>query len=473
MNWFKILANNKLALLAFLFFFIASIINTWLSIYIFVCAFVIIVLQRSKEEPAEKKLLIRFFLFGLFLRLLIGGVAHLIAVKYGNGLDIFGDGMAFAINGRWISAILSGVANKIPIIYDTAPDWEISMGILHGSWGQIWPHLHYYQVTLWGYILGFLYRLFGFRPFIGISINILLGTLLSLNLYFITRYFLKDKLSKRMKITSLLLFNLFPTIFLWSITNMKDMSVIYLLSLFMLFVLKYLETARFKYMAVAVVSCAMITSFRYEMLYPLLVLIAAYIYMKWFFSGRAFSRRLSLLILAAAGLYFLLSKFEALKRIFFSFAHSQLGHINTEGTVYHILPSYYYSDLANLQVDLVDFIILFINGWFHMLFEPLPHRFNKFSLMAYQPINWIWYILLFFSVLGAVYSLRSKRQGALGVLIFIFIIGSLIAFASGNIGTNLRMRDMITPFILVFSIIGIQGTPINNKLGRFLHGENS
>jgi hypothetical protein len=70
------------------------------------------------------------------------------------------------------------------------------------------------------------------------------------------------------------------------------------------------------------------------------------------------------------------------------------------------------------------------------------------------PQQLIWYALLIFSVPGFVAGLR--RDALLtGLLFGTALVGAAaIALASGNVGTLIRHRDMIVPFVVWIGALG-------------------
>lgn len=448
----------KLLLLIIGLFIGIFLLSPWIIFYFSLCLATFLIYHKLIKEKGDRQLLIKFFLINLFSRLLIGGIAHAGAVLYGNGIDIFGDGMAYAINGRWISGIIDGSIREMAILYNSPPNWEFIKDIPRPQekWGEIKPNLADYQVTVWAYILGILYYIFGFKPVIGIMVNILSGTLLSINLYLITNRLIK--LDYKMKITAMIFFPFFPSLFLWSITNARDISIIYLLSIFMLTALSF-ERGRLFFFVVPTIISLITYLFRPQMLYPMLFLIFLFIVLRCICYAQLLTK-IMLYILFSLMLIYLqffcsFEPWKILKNLFLNAIEIQKNNITIKGTVYHILPLHYYNNISALQFTFFDYLILIFKGWFHMLFEPLPHRISTLLSLSYYPQLSMWYFLLFFSVYGIIVSIQNNGIASLVIMLHIFLIGTIVSIYGGNVGTMLRMRDMITPFILIFSFIGI------------------
>lgn len=440
----------------------------WLAFYFLLCMIIMIFFSKMIKSEEERKILMIFFLIGLIARLCIGGALHIMAVLYGNGIDISGDGHAYAVNGRWISGIIDGSIRKMPILYNSMPAWEEISGILtpQGTWGVRLPSLQEYQTNLWAYLLGMFYYVFGFFPIIGIMINMLLGALLPINLYFITKRFLDKEIAYRIKITILTFFTFFPSLFLWSITNSRDTIIIYLLSIFILSFLRFGKN-NFLFITVPLLSTVIICLFRRQMLYPMLFLTPSFIYLKWVCNKNSLTRViLSVLIgfflLACLQFFHIFNLKLLLEKFFMDVIGFQKGTYTTGGTIYYILPGYYYSNIDNLHLSFFHYLILFFKGWFHLLVEPLPFRIKTpLSVVSYPQVI-LGFFLVLFSVKGMAVCIQRKKLPALIIIFYIVTIGTTVALYGGNVGTTFRLRDMILPFILIFSVIGIEKLIFNN-----------
>ncbi len=107
-----------------------------------------------------------------------------------------------------------------------------------------------------------------------------------------------------------------------------------------------------------------------------------------------------------------------------------------------------------LEYSVIQKIIYFINSWYHLIFEPILTRNISVGLLFYYPFKIIWVIVSILGVLGAINVFRhnntNKREHLL-LLLFLFGIGSILAMASGNVGTMLRHRSIIDPIIIIYA----------------------
>ena len=185
------LKKNKMVFICFGIIMGVFLLNSWIIFYFLLCIASILLYSHILKDDRDKRLIIKFLLVALISRLIVVAVLQVIVTSSGNGIDIFGDGRAYATKGRIIAEMITG---EVPILKK--------------------PALTDYQTTVWAYILGVLYRVFGYQPIIGKTINALLGALSGLNFYLITSFLINKEFERKTKIIALTIFLFFPSLFL-------------------------------------------------------------------------------------------------------------------------------------------------------------------------------------------------------------------------------------------------------------------
>jgi len=129
----------------------------------------------------------------------------------------------------------------------------------------------------------------------------------------------------------------------------------------------------------------------------------------------------------------------------------QKGFYSSGGQVYQL----FISGKDTQDYSLMDWGSYFLRGWYHLLSEPILSSRISFALLLFYPFKIIFLILCILAIPGI---LMSIRYGHIGAIIFFSIIittGTGLAISSGNVGTMLRHRDIITPAIFIFSSLYI------------------
>jgi hypothetical protein len=303
------------------------------------------------------------------------------------------------------------------------------------------------------HIITFFYFLFGYSPWSVKLVNCLLGALSGIFIYYIAKEVFGEKVAK----LSAIFVIFFPSLFLWSITNLKDASFIFLSTVIIWAFLKLKKTNNFVYFIVIAIFIILQTSIRYRFLpVVLLALLSTYILSLKNKKIKKIIITLPLIVILFVNFSGVLPINHYIKKAIAKVTFYHRGHVvGTPGSHYKILDEKYYHGAKLEEMTYFEFVRTFFKAWFNFIFQPFAwNPKTKLQLVAF-PQMVIWYILFFFSLIGIMCSLRYKSRESLILLIYLFVMSSTIALYSGNIGTVFRHRDMVTPYYLIFSAVGL------------------
>ena len=132
------------------------------------------------------------------------------------------------------------------------------------------------------------------------------------------------------------------------------------------------------------------------------------------------------------------------------------GHIGSSGYSYKILDPRYYHDRRLLaQMPPREAGQYVVRSVISYVTEPVPWRAESAGLRAYLPEQMLWYVLLVFVPFGLVagFRLDPLLTGLLashaGALIM------MVALTSGNIGTLIRHRGLALPYLAWLTGLGV------------------
>lgn len=304
------------------------------------------------------------------------------------------------------------------------------------------------------YIVGSFYYLFGYSPIAVKFINCLLGALLA-----IAAYAIGNNFSKNIGRISILLVMFFPSLFLWSTTNLKDtflsLSAVVLLWL----VIRFLKTKKLSFLA-GIAMCIFVQgSFTKRDLW--LLSMGIIIFTGLFILFLMLKKKW---LLAWVFAIFIILNPLNLRDTLHAEARSTLyrlyvihcGFITTPGVNYRILDEKYYLNQDLLyNIPFLEVIKSIGRAIFHFMFEPLPGRILGSSSSIALPQMLIWYFLIPFMLLGVLRGIRLNYLTAVPILIYSFLFAFSLSLFSGNVGTVFRHRDMLTSFFLILSAIGL------------------
>ena len=199
-------------------------------------------------------------------------------------------------------------------------------------------------------------------------------------------------------------------------------------------------------------------------------------------AGGVIIRRVSLILLAFllvpyAG-YRTLGNADVQARIMSQlqrFAVMHVGHVRTEGNFYKLLDQRFYSDLSLRQLDdgtllaqqpvgdmtPVEALRFVGRALGYFVVAPLPWQVESRTEMVFLAQQAVWYLMVVLAAIGVVAGLRRDPLVTC-LLCGVTAAGALaIGLNSGNIGTLVRHRDTVVPFVVWLSALGAVTTASN------------
>ena len=135
------------------------------------------------------------------------------------------------------------------------------------------------------------------------------------------------------------------------------------------------------------------------------------------------------------------------------------GHVATPGHVYKLLDQNFYSmmwtPLGAPQMNGEESARYVVRAMMHFLVEPIPWRMTSTAELAYVPELILWYVGLLLLPIGLLHGFR--RDPLLTCLLagYGLMSAAIIALNSGNIGTLVRHRALLAPFLGWISALGL------------------
>ena len=311
------------------------------------------------------------------------------------------------------------------------------------------------------YAMGSFYYLFGFSPISVKFLNCLIGALMGPLLFFLAQACFDRWVGR----VSSLLVTFLPSLMLWSASNLKD-PVFITLTTFLFLLLIKIQLARtpwqgLRCVALLVPAALIHMTLRSDTGFSWALLGCAalcYVLARIHWLGR-------LGIGAAAGWLIASRWTQFFEKVAFAF-YRHLGNVDAVSTpnsmTYHYLPAPFYvggvdifAEAAKMRTDFPAILTTLGKAVSHYLLEPTPARMGTSSLVMIHPQMMVWYALLPFAVVGTFLSFgrNFRRSGFLAATLAVWIL--IGALASGNIGLLFRVRDMVTPFIIVVAVAGL------------------
>lgn len=132
------------------------------------------------------------------------------------------------------------------------------------------------------------------------------------------------------------------------------------------------------------------------------------------------------------------------------------GHVFTSGHAYKLLDDGFYFNPGPSPFTLTDDQALrfLVRAAVSFTITPLPWEMASLKELAFLPEYVAWLVILAFAVPGTIAGWR--RDPRVTALLVGFIVPTAVAVAvtTGNVGTLLRLRGLVTPFLVWLSALG-------------------
>ncbi|MDD5195735.1 MAG: glycosyltransferase family 39 protein [Candidatus Omnitrophica bacterium] len=398
----------------------------------------------SKAE--DRRFLMTLFLLGLGLRVLISLFFVFISIFFKRNIWITGDGWGL-YNYAW--AFTQCVDGWKEFVFMEAVDG--SLYIAPCPLARIWE----YGYNGFTYLLGGIYYFFGPLKFSSRILNCLMGAGIGIFIYHIA----KDIFGMAVAKLSAVLAVFTPSLFLWSLTLMKDIPFILTTTLILWSFLRYVKTKKIFYLFTLCLAILGQYTIRpqFTIGFILLSLLLSY------FVLSKLSRRTKLyitlclfLLMIPVSLNYKLN--DLVRGQMHRIINYSRGIIASEGSTYKVFDDKYYSPGSLSQAEYIsftDFVKGILRGWFYFILVPFPWKiYSRLQMLSYPQVL-LWYLFLPFVFLGIISALRYKWRETFVILSYIIITGTMVVITSGNIGTVFRHRDMFTPLFLIFGSLGL------------------
>jgi hypothetical protein len=310
------------------------------------------------------------------------------------------------------------------------------------------------------YILARFFDIFGYSPISSRFINCFLGALIAIIVYSTVKNIFDERPAR----LAAILAAFFPSVFLWSITNLRDIAVIFAICLMLWSLVKFQKKGNIWYLIITALSlwAQAFINYGYRMQFLFIGILVVSFYVFYLFISNLLLRKwivcLLVIFIIGAGLGFT-QRAQVQSNIKRAIQKAYLFHggiVATRGISYKLLPDKFYEDMETLNYN--DFFKMLGKGWLHIMLEPLPWRAQSRAMLFTFPQMLLWYFLIPFAVLGMGISARYRFKESVVLIAYFLIMTSALALTGGNVGTIFRHRDIITPVLLIFSSVGLCNT---------------
>ena len=380
----------------------------------------ILILARTHDE---RQFLMRLFLIGLAVRIILASVIYM-----GHMEEFFGgDANTYDIFGQ---SLLQG-------LYGDNYHMEKYQGFVAsgaGAWGML-------------YLVAGIYDVVG-RNLLAVQlVNASIGAATGVVVYH-TAMTLFNNL--RVAKLAAILVTFFPSLILWSSQALKDGLIILALSISIFATLRLMEKITIGYVIVITVSLLTLLSLRFYIFYMMTAAVAGS-----FFLGMK--------TLSAQGF---LQRFVAVAAI--GLAFTWFGVLQYAGTQFDR-----FANLETIQRSRMDqatagsgfgkdvdiqttegALTVIPMGLVYLLLAPFPWQFTTLRQSITLPEMIVWWFAFPLLIMGMWYSMKHRLRQVSPIVIFTTMLTLAYSLFQGNVGTAYRQRSQLLVFYFIFVAVG-------------------
>ena len=380
----------------------------------------VFILARTRQD---KTFLLRLFLLGVLIRLIVGTI-----IFVGNMEEFFG-GDANTYHYFGASLVQSWHGNDY---HDVAYTNFISSGA--SAWGMV-------------YLVAVVYELIGSNLFAIQLINASLGSVTAIIVYYEAQTLFNNI---RVSRVAAVMVAFFPSLVLWSSQALKDGLIILALALSILATLRLMEKITVKFVVVLTLSLIALLSLRFYIFYMMAAAVAgSFIIGMKTLSAQSFIHRF--VAVGAIGLAF--TWFGVLQYAEVQFdKYANLQTIQASREDLATAESGFGKDV---DVGTAEGALSVIPmGIVYLLFAPFPWQFTSLRQSITLPEMIVWWLAFPLLVLGLWYSIRHRLREVSPIVMFTTMLTLAYSLFQGNVGTAYRQRSQLLVFYFIFVAVG-------------------
>jgi hypothetical protein len=131
------------------------------------------------------------------------------------------------------------------------------------------------------------------------------------------------------------------------------------------------------------------------------------------------------------------------------------GHILTAGQTYQMVDGLYYYDWPRIfEIGPRESVQYVARSIVHYVVEPQPWVERSRTMLLYVPEQAAWWAMLVVLPFGVAAGLKADALLTTTLLSHAAAIGMMVALTSGNIGTLIRHRGLIFPYLVWLAALG-------------------
>lgn len=376
------------------------------------------------RQPEGSEFLVRLFVAGLLVRMLLGT-----AIFVFRGQDFFG-GDAFTYDFLGYAQVQSWAGDKY-------------------YWGVVYAHIGHSGGTGWGmiYLVAAIYSIIGRNVLAVQYVNAVVGAATAPIIYLCAIEVFNNVRVARI---SALAVAFFPSLVLWSSQGLKDGPIVFFLALSIMATLKLSRKFNVKFIVILILSLFAVLSLRFYVFYMLAAAVAGtFVLGTGKLTALNFIRQFAIMVILGLALTYVgvtrytkqLEHYTNLERIQRSRQDSATRGQSGFATQ---------NDVSTSEGALTTIPI----GLLYLLFAPFPWQVTSLRQSITLPEMFIWWASFPLLILGLWFSIKYRLRQISPILIFTVMLSLAYSIFQGNVGNAYRQRSQMLIFYFIFVAVG-------------------
>jgi hypothetical protein len=140
-------------------------------------------------------------------------------------------------------------------------------------------------------------------------------------------------------------------------------------------------------------------------------------------------------------------------------AKMHAGHVFTVGHAYKLLDDGFYVNpvsaaASTLSLTTAESARYVMRAAASFVTVPLPWQLSSTRELSYLPEQLLWYVIVVLLPVGIVAAWRRNRLAAALFAGYTLPTAAALALTNGNVGTLLRLRGIVIPYLIWLSAVG-------------------
>jgi hypothetical protein len=263
-----------------------------------------------------------------------------------------------------------------------------------------------------------------------------------------------------------------PSLFAWSISALKEPMYTFVAAVEVLLVIAVVRAPRI-WQRIGAVAALVVAAFMLESLRKGGLQVALVGSVTGIVAGAIASRPRLLLASAVVAPVVIAAVLTAepvesrVLRVVRDAVRYHAGHVLTAGHTYRLVDGRYYWDWpAIFEIGPAEGAQYVSRALIHYVVEPQPWIERSRAMLAYVPEQAAWWTLLALVPFGIAAGLKADALVTATLLAHAGAIAMMVAITSGNIGTLIRHRGLVLPYLVWIAALGGGGILMTMIKGR-------